>query len=101
MYHPEIFARILPQMEPVSPTPLVNVREMTANSHIRVIGAGFLPVALGLPAAVAVDQLCQVGRLLGVSGDELVLQKFFGRWPLWTRSTFQTDKQSRWPIIHP
>lgn len=64
---------------------------MTANSHIRVIGAGFLPVALRLPAAVAVDQLRQVGRLLGVSGDELVLQKFFGRWPLWTRSG-QTDR---------
>lgn len=64
---------------------------MTANSHIRVIRAGFLPVALGLPAAVAVDQLRQVGRLLGVSGDELVLQKFFGRRPLWTRSG-QTDR---------
>lgn len=48
-------------------------------------------MALGLPAAVAVDQLRQVGRLLGVSGDELVLQKFFGRWPLWTRSG-QTDR---------
>lgn len=65
---------------------------MTANSHIGVVGAGFLPVALGLPAAVAVDQLRQVGRLLGVSGDELVLQKFFGRWPLWTRSDRRTEQ---------
>lgn len=43
-------------------------------------------MALGLPATVAVDQLRQVGRLLGVSCDELVLQKLFGCWPLWTHS---------------
>lgn len=37
---------------------------------------------LRLPAAVAVDQLCQIGRLLGVSCDKLVLQELFGSWPL-------------------
>lgn len=50
--------------------------------HIRVIRAGFFAVPLRLPAAVAVDQLCQIGCLLGVPCDELVLQELLGRWPL-------------------
>ena len=55
-----------------------------ADSHIRVVGAGLLPVALRLPAAVAVDELRQVGRLLGVARDELVLYELFGCRPLCT-----------------
>lgn len=39
-------------------------------------------MSLRLPAAVAVDQLCKIGRLLGVTRDELVLQELFGCWPL-------------------
>lgn len=64
------------------------------DSHIRVVRAGFLPVPLGLPAAVAVNQLCQIGRLLGVSCDELVLQKLFGCWPL-CRHCRKTDAEER------
>lgn len=40
--------------------------------HVRVVGAGLFSVALRFPAAVAVDQLGQVGRLLGVACDEFV-----------------------------
>lgn len=34
--------------------------EWTAGVHVGVVGAGLLSVTLRFPAAVAVDQLCQV-----------------------------------------
>lgn len=43
------------------------------DSRVGVLGAGVLLALLGLPALVAVDELRQVGRLLGVADDELVL----------------------------
>lgn len=64
----------------------------SSDSHIWVIRAGFLPVALRLPAAVTINQLCQIGRFLGVSRDELVLQKLFGCRPLW-RHCRRTDSR--------
>lgn len=39
-------------------------------------------MALGLPAAVSVNELCQIGGFLGVSRDELVLQQLLGSRPL-------------------
>lgn len=51
-------------------------------SHVRVVRAGLFAVPLRLPAAVAVDELRQIGRLLGVPRDELVLEELFGCWPL-------------------
>lgn len=41
---------------------------------------------LRLPAAVAVDQLRQVGCLLGVPRDEFVLEELLGCWPLCSHS---------------
>lgn len=55
--------------------------------HVGVVGAGLLSVSFGLPAAVAVDELRQVGRFLGVAGDELVLQKLFSCGSLWKEGT--------------
>lgn len=47
---------------------------------LRIVRAA-VAVAL-LPPAVPVDQIAEVGRLLAVSGDELVLEKLLGCGPL-------------------
>lgn len=47
---------------------------------VRVVGAA-VAVAL-LPPAVPVDQLAEVGRLLAVFDDELVLEELLGCGPL-------------------
>lgn len=56
-------------------------------------------MALGLPAAVAVDQLRQIGRLLGVPRDELVLDELLGCWSLCSHSR-QVDSLVRTSSDH-
>lgn len=50
--------------------------------NVGVLGAGLLAMPLRLPALIAVDELREEGRLLGIARNELVLQELLGGGPL-------------------